>query len=46
VEIFHEAFHDKPTLWGNIALYTTFVVVRGEVHVDHFFGRNLPPEGC
>jgi hypothetical protein len=27
-------------------LYVTFVTVNGEVKVDHFFGRNLPPEGC
>ena len=46
VEVFHESFHDNNTPWGDIAFYTTFVVVNGEVHVDHTFGRDNPPEGC
>jgi hypothetical protein len=46
VEVFHESFHDKPTVWGDIAFYVTFVSVDGEVRVDRVFGRNLPPEGC
>ena len=46
VEVFRESFLDQPTIWGNIAFYTTFVAINGEVKVDHFFGRDLPPEGC
>jgi hypothetical protein len=46
VEVFHESFHDNNTIFGDIRLYVTFVAVNGEVKVDHFFGRNLPPEGC
>jgi hypothetical protein len=46
VQIFHESFHDKNTVWGDIALYVTFVAVNGQVQVDHFFARNLPPDGC
>jgi hypothetical protein len=46
VEVFHESFHDNNTVFGDIHLYVTFVTVNGEVKVDHFFGRNLPPEGC
>ena len=46
VQVFHENFHDKPSVWGDIAFYTTFVAVKGEVRVDHFFGRDLPDEGC
>ena len=46
VEIFHESFHDQPTSWGNIGFTTTFVAVDGQVKVDHFFGRDLPDEGC
>jgi hypothetical protein len=46
VRVFHESFHDLNTDFGDIFLTSTFVAVNGEVVVDHFLGRNLPPEGC
>jgi hypothetical protein len=46
VRVFHESFHDFNSDFGDIFLATTFVAVNGEVLVDHFLGRNLPPEGC
>jgi hypothetical protein len=46
VRVFHESFHETNTVFGDIFLSTTFHAVNGEVLVDHFIGRNLPPEGC
>jgi hypothetical protein len=45
-EIFHESFHDKNTVFGDIFFMTTFVAINGEVQVDHTLARNPPPEGC
>jgi hypothetical protein len=41
--IYHESFHDSNTDFGDIFVVTTFVAVNGDVRVDHFIGRNLPP---
>jgi hypothetical protein len=41
--IYHESFHDKNTVFGDIFLTTTLVAIDGDVRVDHFIGRNLPP---
>lgn len=51
-ETFHESFHDfgpAPFADGadmHIQLFVTFVAKDGDVKVDHFMGRDLPPEGC
>ena len=42
-KIYHESFHDSNTVFGDIFVVTTFVAVNGDVRVDHFIGRNLPP---
>jgi len=41
-EVVHESFHDFGPPFGNLQFFTTFVVVNGEVLIDHNFGRNLP----
>lgn len=45
--IFKESFHDfGPAAWdpfAKIQFFTTFFYRDGEVIVDHFFGRDLPP---
>ena len=46
VVVFHESFHDNGTLWGDIAVHEAYVEVNGDVKVERFFGRNLPPDGC
>lgn len=52
VVVFHEAFHDfGPAAFRNgedarIQLFVRFTSKDGNVIVDHFFGRDLPPDGC
>jgi hypothetical protein len=40
--IYHESFHDKNTVFGDIFVTITLVAIDGDVRVDHFIGRNLP----
>jgi hypothetical protein len=43
VQVFHESFHDKNTVYGDLVGHTTFVVVNGAVHVDHTLTRGEIP---
>jgi hypothetical protein len=51
-QVFHESFHDfGPAAFlggadAQIQLFVTFVAKDGVVRVDHFFARDLPPDGC
>ena len=46
VVIFHESYRDRNTFYGDISVKETHVDINGEVKVDRFDGRNLPPDGC
>jgi hypothetical protein len=46
VVIFHESFRDRNTEFGDISVNETSVVVHGDIKVERFVGRNLPPDGC
>lgn len=46
VVVFHESFQDRDTFWGDIQVRETYVEVGGEIKVERFTGKNLPPDGC